>query len=60
MADLSPTPGKGSTLPNAPTTQEEHPHDKYSLKGTFACVLLLAALIVASWYAVFALFLSRQ
>lgn len=31
-----------------------------SLKGTFISVMILGGLIVVSWFAMFALFLSRQ
>jgi hypothetical protein len=34
--------------------------DEHSLRGTFASVMLLAALVIVSWVGVFLLYLARN
>ncbi|MBO8170792.1 MAG: cytochrome c oxidase subunit 2A [Bacillaceae bacterium] len=40
--------------------QQEKTEQQMALKGTLASVMILGALIVISWFAMFALFMSRQ
>lgn len=39
--------------------QSKHSDNNYSLKGTFASVMIVGAVIVVCWLGIFVLFLSR-
>jgi hypothetical protein len=61
MADFTPAPGKSGVDPVKTTgAKTKHSDDEYSLKGTFASVLMLGGFIVVVWVAIFLLFLSRN
>lgn len=40
--------------------KDKQHNDEFSLKGTFVSVMILGAILVISWIAVFMLFLDRN
>ena len=47
-------------MANRHSTQKHDPKDDSSLKGTFVSVMLLGGFLIASWAAVFLLYIARS
>lgn len=61
MSNFTPVSGQSGVEPtSAPKTNKQEDSDVYSLKGTFASVLMLGGFIIVVWLAIFLLFLHRQ
>jgi hypothetical protein len=46
-------------MANRHNAQQHDPKDESSLKGTFVSVMLLGGFLIASWAAVFLLYIAR-